>query len=88
MFSIKGIFKFNPSFTKFEFTSLTKIVDRLRWCVELMSQICEPKTRNYKKLLKLIQSRTEILSEIPKKDQIILKNILFCDILYKNKCKY
>lgn len=42
------------SFTKFEFTTLTKVVDRLRWCVELMSQICEPKTRNYKKLLKLI----------------------------------
>ena len=42
------------SFTKYDFTSLSLVVNRLRWSVELLSQICESKNRNYKKLFKLI----------------------------------
>lgn len=42
------------SFTKYNYSTLLKVIDRLRWTVELMSQICEPSQRNYKTLLKLI----------------------------------
>ena len=44
----------HTSFNKIKEKDIFNTIDRFRWCVELMQNLCDSKRKNYKMILKLI----------------------------------